>query len=195
MKKPTIAILLFTLSALTSWAGDFQKGVSAYESGDYPTALGEFTESAEQGDAASQMYLGFMYKHEIGVPRSYKQALEWFTKAAAQGDAESQFYLGIMSSAGQGVPQSYKRAVKWYTMAAKQGHAEAQYALARRYARGEGVPQDNIYAHMWFNLAAADGHEMARDSRDNIAKEMTTADISKAQSLARECLKKNYKGC
>jgi hypothetical protein len=48
---------------------------------------------------------------------------------------------------------------------------------------------------MWFNLGAANGYEPASENRDIIAKRMTTADISKAQSLARECLKKNYKGC
>jgi hypothetical protein len=48
---------------------------------------------------------------------------------------------------------------------------------------------------MWSNLAAVDGDEGASKNRDIIAKKMTTADISKAQSLARECLKKNYKGC
>ncbi len=63
------------------------------------------------------------------------------------------------------------------------------------YAYGRGVPQDNVYAHMWFNLVAVDGAENASENRDIIAKRMTTADISKAQSLARECLKKNYKGC
>jgi len=49
MKKLTIALLLFTLSALTSWAGDFQKGVSAYKSGDYTTALKEFAALADKG--------------------------------------------------------------------------------------------------------------------------------------------------
>ena len=31
--------------------------------------------------------------------------------------------------------------------------------------------------------------------RDMVAKEMTPADISAAQKLARECVKKNYKDC
>ena len=123
MKKLTIALLLFTLSAFTSWAGDFQKGVGAYNSGDYTTALREFTELAEQGDEAAQYNLGVMY------------------------------------------------------------------------AKGQGVPQDNVYAHMWFNLAAVDGYEDASKNRDIIAERMTTEALSKAQSLARECLKKNYKGC
>jgi len=159
MKKLTIALLLFTLSALTSWAGDFQKGWSAYKSGDYTTALKEFAALAEQGNAYAQ------------------------------------YNLGVMYDTGQGVPQDYKQAVKWYTKAAEQGKAEAQYNLGIKYAEGQGVPQDNVYAHMWFNLAAVDGSKDASKNRDIIAKRMTTADISKAQSLARECLKKNYKGC
>jgi uncharacterized protein len=159
MKKLTIAFLLLTLSALTSWAGDFQKGMSAYVSGDYTTAFKEFAASAEQGNVDAQSILGYMYNN------------------------------------GQGVPQDYKQAAKWYTKAAEQGYADAQSNLALSYANGQGVPQDNVYAHMWFNLAAANGSETASKNRDIIAKRMTTADISKAQSLARECLKKNYKGC
>ena len=159
MKKLTIALLLFTLSALTSWAGDFQKGVSAYKSGDYTTAFKEFAALAEQWDADAQFNLALMYKD------------------------------------GQEVPQDYKQAVRWYTKAAEQGDADAQFNLARMYAYGRGVPQDNVYAHMWFNLVAIDGDESASKNRDIAAKTMTTADISKAQSLARECLKKNYKGC
>ena len=63
------------------------------------------------------------------------------------------------------------------------------------YSEGEGVIQDNVYAHMWFNIAAANGDEKARDNMDILVKEMTPQDISKAQDLARECVKKNYKDC
>jgi hypothetical protein len=195
MKKLTIAFLLVTLSALTSWAGDFQKGASAYKSGDYTTAIREFTELAEQGNAASQHNLALMYDKGQGVPKDYKQAVKWYTKAAEQGDADSQFSLGYLYGNGLGVPQDYKQAVKWYTKAAEQGYIKSQYNLALMYDNGQGVPKDNVYAHMWWNIAAADGHENASKNRDMVADSMTTADISKAQSLARECLKKNYKGC
>ena len=195
MKKLTIALLLFTLSAFTSWAGDFQKGVSAIKSGDYATAFKEFAALAEQGDADAQYNLALMYDNGHGVPQDYKQAVKWSTKAAEQGNAKAQSNLGTMYATGQGVPQDYKQAVKWYTKAAEQGNAIAQSNLGTMYATGQGVPQDNVYAHMWFNLAAANGDETASKNRDIIAKRMTTADISKAQSLARECLKKNYKGC
>jgi hypothetical protein len=48
---------------------------------------------------------------------------------------------------------------------------------------------------MWSNIAAANGSERARGNKDILVKEMTPQDISKAQDLARECVKKNYKDC
>ena len=71
----------------------------------------------------------------------------------------------------------------------------AQYNLGVMYANGTGVIQDNVYAHMWWNIASSLGDENASKDRDIIAKEMTAADISKAQELARECVRKNYKDC
>jgi uncharacterized protein len=78
MKKLTIALLLFTLSAFTSWAGDFQKGVGAYMSGDYTSAFEEFSSLAEQGNADAQYNLGGMYDTGQGVPQDYKQAVKWY---------------------------------------------------------------------------------------------------------------------
>ena len=45
------------------------------------------------------------------------------------------------------------------------------------------------------NIAASLGNKMGKTGRDIYAKDMTAADISKAQELARECVRKNYKGC
>ena len=100
---------------------------------------------------------------------------------------------------GLGVVQDYKTAVKWYTLAAEQGYAGAQYNLGFMYRKGQGVPLDNVYAYMWFNIAASSGDkDAAKDAaknRDMVAKKMTPADISAAQKLTRECVRKNYKGC
>ena len=48
------------------------------------------------------------------------------------------------------------------------------------------MPQDYVQAHMWFNLAAAHGIEPASKNRDMVAENMTPADLSEAQRLARE---------
>jgi len=63
------------------------------------------------------------------------------------------------------------------------------------YVQGHGVPQDNMHAHMWWNIAAVSGDKGASKNRDKIAKEMTSAEIAKAEKLVRECVAKKYKGC
>jgi hypothetical protein len=63
------------------------------------------------------------------------------------------------------------------------------------YANGEGVPLDNICAYMWLNIAASSGNQDAAENRDIVAERMTPADISVAEKLARESVRKKYKGC
>jgi TPR repeat protein len=136
-----------------------------------------------------------MYANGRGVPQDYMTAVKWWTLAAEQGYADAQSNLGVMYTDGTGVPQDHKTAVKWYSLAAEQGYADAQSNLGVMYSDGQGVIQDNVYAHMWWNLAASNGNENGGELRDIVAKNMTPADISAAQDLARECVGKNYKGC
>ena len=117
------------------------------------------------------------------------------TPLAKQGNADAQYNLGVMYRDGQGVPRDHRTAVKWLKLAAEQGDANAQLNLSLMYGDGAGVIQDNVYAHMWGNIAASNGQENGRKLRDIIAKRMTPADISAAQKLARECVRKKYKGC
>jgi TPR repeat protein len=55
-----IATLIFT-STGSLLAQDFDKGFSAYEAGDFASALKEFEPLAEQGNANAQFNLGVMY--------------------------------------------------------------------------------------------------------------------------------------
>ena len=125
----------------------------------------------------------------------YATALREWRSLADQGDADAQYNLGLMYANGQGVIQDYKEAVRLYSLAAAQGYATAQHNLGVKYYNGEGVIQDNVYAHMWWNIAASSGDASAVKNRDIVAGKMTASDISKAQELARECVKKEYKGC
>ena len=153
----TLAVLLG--SAGTSWSADFQKGLTAYNSGDYADALREWKPLAEQGNASAQFNLGRIY------------------------------------AKGTGVSQNHETAVKLFRFAAEQGLADAQNNLARMYYAGTGVPKDYVFAYMWANVAVTLGYKNAIKGRDILAKKMTPADISTAQKLARECVRKKYKGC
>ena len=136
-----------------------------------------------------------MYYNGQGVPQNFKTAVKWFTLAAEQGVASAQLNLGLIYDKGQGVPQDYKTALKWYTLAAEQGNVDAQHNLGVMYNKGQGVIKDNVYAHMWGNIAASNGHETGDELRDIVAEEMTASQIEEAEKLARECIRKKYKGC
>jgi TPR repeat protein len=153
-------LLLTLLVGNPAFSADWKKGLTAYFSGDYATALREWTPLAEQGYAGPQLGLGTMY------------------------------------SKGQGVLQDYKTAVKWYRLGAEQGDAGAQHVLGEMYYNGTGVLKDYVRAHMWYNIAASSGKSKnASKNRDNIAKRMNSNQIETAQKLARECVRKKYKGC
>jgi hypothetical protein len=127
-----------------------------------------------------------MYKDGQGVPQDYAEAAKWYHLAAEQGDADAQNNLGTMYDTGEGVPQDYAEAAKWYRLAAEQGDADAQLNLGTIYALGHGIPQNFIRAHMWFNIAAIKGKADGVKGRNAAAKQMTSVDISKAQTKARE---------
>ena len=63
------------------------------------------------------------------------------------------------------------------------------------YYKGHGVILDNVYTHMWWDIAASNGDEDAIKNLDIVAKRMTPANISAAQKLARECVRKKYMDC
>ena len=103
-----------------------------------------------------------------------------------------------MYTLGDGVPPDDQAALKWFLRAAAQGDASAQNNLGLMYKKGRGVPQDFIRAHMWYNLAAAtlrlDGKD-AMKARDQVATQMTTAQIGKAQEMARRCQQSKFTEC
>jgi hypothetical protein len=70
-----LPVLLFTLLVGTpAFSADFQKGVTAYKSGDFTTALREWKPLAKQGNAIAQFQIGAMYEVGKGVLQDYKTA-------------------------------------------------------------------------------------------------------------------------
>jgi hypothetical protein len=65
-----LPILLLTLLVGTpAFSADFQKGLTAAKSGDFATALREWTPFAEKGNAAIQSFVGVMYANGWGFHR------------------------------------------------------------------------------------------------------------------------------
>ena len=97
---------------------------------DYAQAVRWTRLAVDQGFAAAQHNLGFMYANGRGVPQDYAQAVRWTRLAADQGDARAQYALGRSYFTGEGLPQDYVEAHKGANLAASRATGDYQ----KRYA-------------------------------------------------------------
>jgi len=116
----------------------------------------------------------------------YAVALQEWRPLAEAGEAEAQVALAGLYMGGLGVPADAARAARWYERAARQGHAMAQLNLGDLYARGLGVGRDLTQAYLWLGLAAKQGRSWAAGRRQEIAREMSPAQIGAAEQRLRD---------
>ncbi len=119
-----------------------------------PDSLENIRLLAEQGDAAAQNRLGFMYSRGIAVTQDSALAMSWYRKAADQGLAKAQTNLGIMYNIGQGVKADPLQAIVWFKKAAAQGNADALSSLLSLYSLGFGTPEELAQARVQYLIAA-----------------------------------------
>lgn len=162
-----IAVATFDFSSVS--AGPSEDGWSAYQSGDYGTALYFWRPLADQGKADIQFNLGIMYEKGQGVTQDYTEAAKWYRKSAEKGNAIAQFNLGLMYAKGDGLVQDYVLAQYWINLAAKLGNPNAVQAY------------DWVVSKMTpFQIVAATDNAMA------------TGDYVTAASLLRLSAEKGY---
>src|SRR5258708_22386977 len=92
---------------------EFRTGLSAFNRGDFASALQAWRPLAESNHARSQAGIGFMYHRGLGVKVDDQQAAGWLRHAAEQGPAEGQFMLRSLYFLRKAVPQSYTPAHGW----------------------------------------------------------------------------------
>ncbi len=102
-----------------------RRALSAFNTGDYATALKLWRPLAERGEPRSEAGIGFMYHRGMGVGADDREAAVWLQRAAEHGQAEGQLMLGILFYYGRGVSQSYVRAYAWCELAEINGNSDA----------------------------------------------------------------------
>ncbi len=137
---------------------------SYYDKKNYTEALKIYRRLAEQGYAAAQDALGWMYQKGLGVDKSYNEAFKWYEKSAAQGNSSAQYSLGYMYENGYGVPQNYREAATWYRKSADQGYADSQNNLGDLYYYGRGVERNYQEAVRWYKKSADQGNYIAQNN-------------------------------
>jgi TPR repeat protein len=165
------------LSSCALFAAELEKGLAAFNEGDYETSLAECLPLADEGNVEAQFCVGRLYANGFGVPMDDEQALKWYGLAAAGGHAEAQFNLGVMHANGWGVEMNDVPAAGFYRLAAEQGFAPAHAALGFSYKHGAGVEKDLTKAYTWFHIAAERGDFTAAQERDDLTDSMSEAEI------------------
>ena len=112
---------LLAISVSGANAQDYDKGMAAYNAGDFQAALKEWMPLAESGDANAQDNIGIMYAEGKGVIQNYVDAVNWYRLSAYQGNSIAQNNLGGMYDEGNGVIQSNVMAHMWYNIASANG--------------------------------------------------------------------------
>ncbi len=130
-------------------------GWDAFEKGDYQGALAIWKPQADKGDRNLQVLVGSMYDYGQGVTADKKEALKWYLKAAQLGSGRGQYAAGSLLARGETGSRNLVEAYKWLTLASRS--LESQI--------GQVTPAQ------------------ALQLRDEVARQMSQADISKAQGL------------
>lgn len=139
----------------------FEKGLTAYDRGDFKEAYETWLPIAQEGDLAAMRNVGHMLQKGKGVERDVETAARWYSAAAKRGLTGAQINLADLFYHGEGVPQSYAMAAQWYARAARAGNASAQFKLGRMIEDGQ-VDENNLaLARKLYGWAADAGHSGA----------------------------------
>ena len=122
-----------------------------------------------------------------------KKKFEEAKVKAEKGDADAQYQVGVMYRDGKTVNADLKQAFRHFKKSADQGHVMAQYELGVLHLHGKGAKRDAIAAFTWLNIAGANGSRMAAEALRKFPERLTNDQISKADALAIEMIKKNPK--
>jgi TPR repeat protein len=133
-KLLTVAMLLLAACAAppdtARFKIDFERGVKAYEVGDYEAARQLWQPLADNYDLAALRNLGHLYRFGQGVAKNGRKASGYYEKAAKLGHAPSQTNLAQMYFSGALIERDTEKAMQWLEKAAAQGYPPATQLLA-----------------------------------------------------------------
>jgi len=180
--RVSLAICGMLLTA-PAWSDDSEKGLLAFNSNEYDTALAIWQPLADAGDAESQYGLGMMYGNGFGVPMDDALALKWYGLAAEQSHSGALCNLAVMYQNGWGVALDEEEATRLYSAAAELGATEAMLALGRHFAMDFSGAYDPVQAYKWFGIAALLDDIDAASKRDEISDKLTAEQVAAGNAM------------
>jgi TPR repeat protein len=157
---------------------------------DFNKALRWYRKAAENGHALSQKVLGIMYQMGRGTEPNPAEAVKWFKKAAEQGNLEAMVHLGYLYEHGLCEGQDIIKAKDIYLATIQKANSDSLFSIAEGWHNDSSQPNDLGMAYLWYRLAAHKGNKQGNDSCVYIAKDMTKAQISKAEEMSRQLIER-----
>ena len=153
--------------------------------------------AADRGDVSAKFHLADVYWSSLDADvQDNRKALQLFLEVAQTGDPYAAANAGALFHASAD-RKDLAKARTWYEVAAKGGLSNPAWRIAAMFERGvDGVGRDLVEAYKWLDIAddlaplATEPQEAsaAAQRRDELAKQMTAAQITRAQVRARAWL-------
>ncbi len=184
----TIA-LAAPLAAQPTLAGpSVEAGFTAWQGGDYDSAVRNWRPLADRGDADAQFNLGHAYRLGRGVPQNLTLAEQWYERAARSGHMEAQAMYGVI------LFQNGRRteAMPFIQRGAEAGDPRAQYVYGTALFNGDLAPRDWARAYAMMSRSAAQGLAPAVTQLAEMERHIGSEDVARgrdmAEALARQAL-------
>ncbi len=105
---------------------DLEKGLSAFYSQDYSTALSLLKSLVDEGNAEAQCTIANMHHLGLGVEKNVLEAIKWYVKSSERGYAVASNNLaGIYLSGDEGITADPIEADKWFQKSREQGFSHS----------------------------------------------------------------------
>lgn len=137
------------------------KGISAFDNGNYAEAIKHFEKSAAEGNRIAMNNLAYIYISGVNGQKNTPEALRWFKKSAEKGDVVAMYNIGLIYDEGDGVKIDRTKALEWYKKASDEDYVLAKYNIGYLYYTDEGGYQDYQKAMDWFKKADAQAYPEA----------------------------------
>jgi TPR repeat protein len=122
--------------------------------------LQEALDSAESGDAASQLLLFAYYRYNA---KDDQAAIDWLQRSVDQNYPAAIQQMAALYFEGDGVPQDKQKAVSLHLQAADLGMPISQHFVATLYRNGlYGIPKKEVQYRSWLRKSANGGYASAQ---------------------------------
>jgi len=163
-------------------------GIGFFGVKDLKKSFSWYLKAAEAGDASAQLVVAEHYASGDAIEKNLATSREWLLKASQGGNTLAMVKFAHMNLE-EGDNAKTQEALRWLNLAA-QTDMSAQSALAYLFKDGRYVKKDLIQACKWFMLLVQDQYEQYKAPLEELERQMSKADISEAESLARKFIEK-----